>query len=286
VRLFCDYQVLGSAMIAFGLIPASALLFSQHRALQIEVWPLLRETSFYLAGLCLFLKVIADSVTETLEAVAITSVYFLYVGTVVGVHLFRIRNIHIEKEKKTPREIEDDLELSYINTGQRNMDEEVAELTKNLFPDDNTEQQELLLRPSLSAKDLELQLSDDSTGAFSSSSLPVQISIPTNNSTQEEGAWDTIAGPIRSVLSYIIPTLHQRQSQSPKLTGDTLVLNISSRNRSSSPVQDFMEKIVGPTISPPHDHTYVSDSDFLTDTDNDDKAKRETRSKPEHSFHE
>ena len=42
--------VIGSAMIAFGLITAVALLFSKHRQLQMELWPLVRETLFYLAG--------------------------------------------------------------------------------------------------------------------------------------------------------------------------------------------------------------------------------------------
>ena len=40
------------------------------------------------AGLTLFIRVIADSVTFTYEALAMTSVYFVYVGTVVGIHLY------------------------------------------------------------------------------------------------------------------------------------------------------------------------------------------------------
>ena len=70
---YSNFFLIGSAMIAFGLIPSAALLFSHHRTLQIEVWPLLRETVFYLLGLGLFLKVIADSVTEVFEALAMTS---------------------------------------------------------------------------------------------------------------------------------------------------------------------------------------------------------------------
>ena len=46
--------------------------------------PLLRETLFYLGGLTLFIHVIADSKTETVEALFMTSVYFIYVGTVIG----------------------------------------------------------------------------------------------------------------------------------------------------------------------------------------------------------
>ena len=46
--------------------------------------PLLRETLFYLSGLTLFIHVIADALTETVEALFMTSVYFAYVGTVVG----------------------------------------------------------------------------------------------------------------------------------------------------------------------------------------------------------
>ena len=36
----------------------------------------------------MFIRVIADQVTYTYEALAMTSVYFVYVGTVVGVHLY------------------------------------------------------------------------------------------------------------------------------------------------------------------------------------------------------
>ena len=39
-------------------------------------------------GLILFIRVIADSVTVTYEALAMTSVYFVYVGTVIGMHLY------------------------------------------------------------------------------------------------------------------------------------------------------------------------------------------------------
>ncbi len=38
--------------------------------------------------MALFIRVIADSVTFTYEALAMTSIYFVYVGTVVGMHLY------------------------------------------------------------------------------------------------------------------------------------------------------------------------------------------------------
>jgi Ca2+/Na+ antiporter len=264
-------------MIAFGLIPATALLFSQHRALQLEVWPLLRETSFYLVGLSLFLKVIADSVTETIEAFLMTSVYFLYVGTVVGVHLFKVRNLNVDKEKMTPLEIKEEIELSRRNV-RKEGNSEVSELTKNLFPEDTAESDSLLLKPSLSIEDLELQISDDSTsGAFWSSPVPNRNLHQNSSSSQVkvDDLWNTVASPVRTVLLYVIPTLHKEHILSSEMSRGTLGSNCTS----SSPASEFIEQIVVPSNATPGGESAenISDSEFFAEDDDEEVGTKSSK---------
>ena len=79
--------ILGSAMIAFGLIPPLCLLSTSHVELKLRAWPIIRETGFYILGLSVFLLAIEDGVVTTEEAVMMSSVYVVYVGTVVGIYM-------------------------------------------------------------------------------------------------------------------------------------------------------------------------------------------------------
>ena len=59
--------ILGSAMIAFGLIPPLCLLSTSHVELRLLAWPVIRETCFYILGLSVFLFAIIDGVVTTEE---------------------------------------------------------------------------------------------------------------------------------------------------------------------------------------------------------------------------
>lgn len=78
---------LGSAMIAFGLIPAACVLACSDRLFVLSAVPILREVSFYVAGLFVFLLVIHDGFIQLYEALLLTSVYVVYVGTVFVFYL-------------------------------------------------------------------------------------------------------------------------------------------------------------------------------------------------------
>lgn len=79
--------ILGSAMIAFGLIPSMCVLFNHEGEMTLQIWPIIRETSFYLFGLCNFLLSILDGEISTAEAITISSVYLVYVGLVLGLYI-------------------------------------------------------------------------------------------------------------------------------------------------------------------------------------------------------
>jgi hypothetical protein len=99
----------------------------------------------------LFLKVIADSVTETLEALATTSIYFIYVGTVVFAHLYQKHQKSLSsKAKQTPLDgiltKVDRQEMRMADESQDDPDDDMP--VKTLFPiEDETEQ--LIRGPSV-----------------------------------------------------------------------------------------------------------------------------------------
>ena len=83
--------VLGSAVIAFGLIPSLCILVvagqqsSSH--VQLSAWPIVRETTFYLFGLGTFCFAIQDGEIEYEEALGLVLVYAVYVGSVAGFYI-------------------------------------------------------------------------------------------------------------------------------------------------------------------------------------------------------
>lgn len=75
--------ILGSGMIAFGLIPALCILSSPKYEMRFRITPILRECGFYLFGLGVFLLSIHDGQLATQEAVGTLLVYALYVLVVI-----------------------------------------------------------------------------------------------------------------------------------------------------------------------------------------------------------
>ena len=78
--------VLGSAVIAFALIPSLCILCSNHKedTVQLSAYPIIRETGFYLMGLATFCMAIQDGEVEYEEALGLILVYIVYVGSVAG----------------------------------------------------------------------------------------------------------------------------------------------------------------------------------------------------------
>jgi len=81
--------VLGSAVIAFGLIPSLCILTTNQKedAVQLSAYPIIRETFFYLLGLSTFCMAIQDGEIEYEEALGMIMVYAVYVGSVAGFYI-------------------------------------------------------------------------------------------------------------------------------------------------------------------------------------------------------
>jgi sodium/potassium/calcium exchanger 5 len=75
---------LGSAIIAFGLIPPLSVLLSQERLFILSALPIAREIFFYAAGLSIFLYSISDGYIQLEEAICLACVYVIYVSSVIG----------------------------------------------------------------------------------------------------------------------------------------------------------------------------------------------------------
>jgi len=80
--------VLGSAIIAFGLIPPLCLLCTDEKEVTLKSWPIIRETGFYVFGLATFLFSIIDGELDEIEALALVFVYVLYVSFVIGFYVY------------------------------------------------------------------------------------------------------------------------------------------------------------------------------------------------------
>lgn len=82
--------VLGSGMIAFGLIPPLCLLSTSNSTLSLKVFPIIRETGFYILSLLTFCHAINDGIIYSYEALQIVFIYFLYLFTVIGNYVLNI----------------------------------------------------------------------------------------------------------------------------------------------------------------------------------------------------
>lgn len=71
--------LLGSSIVAFGLIPPLCILMTNEKEMDLKAWPIIREIVFYLLGLLVFLLVIQDGEMTFSEAGLSLSIYFIYV---------------------------------------------------------------------------------------------------------------------------------------------------------------------------------------------------------------
>ena len=273
-------SVLGSAMIAFGLIPSAALLFSHHRALQIEVWPLLRETTFYLVGLFLFLKVIDDAVTELLEAVAMTSVYFVYVGTVVGFHLYNRNNKEIsysDEDESKARTLKASgmlelqqlgcstpLDIADVNNNVVIKDSEAENtgnnVIKTLFSPDHHEKNKVEDEESNVPLLQEMNKNNDKR-ISDTPSADVSIEDELNN------VWDKCATPIRALFSRIIPPLRPHQTSSDNLSSSSSASRSSRDGNQDNTLLDRLTSSFSPYKDEKTVHESSTSSAEVTDSD-------------------
>jgi len=75
--------MLGSAIIAFGLVPPLCVLSTSKENVDLETRPILRETFSFTMGLCLFTKIVADGSANLVESLLILSLYFMYVLVII-----------------------------------------------------------------------------------------------------------------------------------------------------------------------------------------------------------
>eukprot|EP01031_Cornospumella_fuschlensis_P038157 gene38157-46366_t len=93
--------ILGSGMIAFGLIPALCVLNSLRYETKFKIYPIIRECSFYMFGLTFFLFHMNDGQIETTEALIAISVYVFYVSMVVFAYWRDLRTKTVQRFTQT-----------------------------------------------------------------------------------------------------------------------------------------------------------------------------------------
>lgn len=120
--------VLGSAIIAFGLIPSVVIILSPTDCVSFKPMPILRETSFYLLGLVMFLCAIFDGFVDTIEAVYLVGIYLLYVMSVyISTSMINSKS----EDNKIERIDEESLEFLRNEADQQHMIEDVTLIEKN-----------------------------------------------------------------------------------------------------------------------------------------------------------
>eukprot|EP01032_Pedospumella_encystans_P008055 gene8055-9602_t len=78
--------ILGSGIIAFGLIPPLCIINAPQSKIKLKLFPIMRECGFYLLGLFVFLGSIQDSQLASFEAIIIVGVYICYTGVVAAMY--------------------------------------------------------------------------------------------------------------------------------------------------------------------------------------------------------
>jgi len=84
--------ILGSGIIAFGLIPPLCIITAKQKRVKLKLYPILRDCSFYLVGVFVFLGSITDGRIASEEACLIILVYVIHTCTVAYMY-FRQRAI-------------------------------------------------------------------------------------------------------------------------------------------------------------------------------------------------
>ena len=73
--------ILGSAIIAFGFIPALCS-FSVQKPMKLSTWPLLRDSGMFIVCLLVFWKQVENGSIDTVQSAELTSLYFVYLLTI------------------------------------------------------------------------------------------------------------------------------------------------------------------------------------------------------------
>jgi Ca2+/Na+ antiporter len=110
-------SILGSAMIAFGLIPGLCILMTNRcKQMKLSVWPILREVTFFSATLLYFFFSIADGVVTTRESLHLILVYVFYVLLVFGMFYFRKQDKSLPKQENDllKESVDVDVEMPHI----------------------------------------------------------------------------------------------------------------------------------------------------------------------------
>ena len=81
-------SLLGSSLIAFGLIPPLCLIMTTQKELELKTWPIAREIIFYLLGLMVFVVLVEDGELTVREAGTSVAIYVIYVLLVVVMFLW------------------------------------------------------------------------------------------------------------------------------------------------------------------------------------------------------
>jgi len=79
--------ILGSAIIAFGFIPAVCAL-SVNKPMELATWPIVRDSGMFVICLIMFWKMVEGGTIDTAQSAELTSLYFVYLGTIFVPVLF------------------------------------------------------------------------------------------------------------------------------------------------------------------------------------------------------
>jgi Ca2+/Na+ antiporter len=197
--------VLGSGMVAFGLIPSLCVLNGLRNEMKFHSFPILRECGFYLLGLFLFLLCIKDGKLGLTESICIVSVYLVYVTTVVIIYW---KDLHLKKLAS--------LSLKFYNmrekidrNGGRITDEDIDE-ARDLPEDDETVS--LIVHSPKSGSPIHLTTLDISSNSDVEQEDIEDATLPSVESGPIERVLDfanrCISTPIREILKNILPKLH------------------------------------------------------------------------------
>lgn len=198
--------VLGSGMIAFGLIPSLCVLNGMRDEMKFHSFPILRECGFYLSGLCLFLICIKDGKLGLVESIFIVSVYIVYVTTVIIIYW---KDLHAKKLASLSNKF-NNMKQKIDKNGGRITEDDLLE-ARELPEDDETVS--LIIQSPKSSSNLQLTTLDINSSGIESEEEDIEAAtLPSMESGPIERFCDfanrCISTPIRELLKNLLPKLH------------------------------------------------------------------------------
>lgn len=122
--------ILGSATIAFGLIPALCMFSSPYSRVRLNIGPILREVFFYCLALFLFNSFIQSGSISTFEALGLVSVYIVYISIVIGLFICKRGSSNSESKEEEDKEQNDPMiELTTKDENQYNRNQKPPEVS-------------------------------------------------------------------------------------------------------------------------------------------------------------